>query len=166
MQRILKEQGAKAVQAVGRAGSLVPGLAPASPEDAFEDFVPVPRSPVYQNPAPSPQVMPVHAAEILPVAQPQLQPTVPVAPLFEAPPPASPRMEEGQVSFTRGGIGARPVFAPLEDRPEPMVAAPAPVQPEARTGSRQALLEALGELESARAAIGRVLATRDRLSGD
>ncbi len=40
VQRILKEQGAKAVQAVGRAGSLVPGLGPASPEDAFDDFVP------------------------------------------------------------------------------------------------------------------------------
>ncbi|MCU0818662.1 MAG: MerR family transcriptional regulator [Beijerinckiaceae bacterium] len=163
VQRILKEQGAKAVQAVGRAGSLVPGLAPASPEDAYDEVVPSP-SAAYQPPAPSPVYEPV--APPVAVTAPVLRPVTatPVLLPFDAPsqPAIAARMDDGQVSFTRGGLGARPAFAPVEDRMEP---AASPVVLEGNA-ARQALLEALGELESARAAIGRVLSTRDRLSGD
>ena len=75
------------------------------------------------------------------------------------------RMEEGQVSFTRGGIGIRP--APVDEHAEP---APLPASGTASAlagaTARKALLDALNELESARAAIGLVLANRDRLSSD
>jgi DNA-binding transcriptional MerR regulator len=167
VQRILKEQGAKAVQAVGRAGSLVPGLAPASPEDAYDDIVPLP-PPAYQPPAPSPVYEPVAPQPV--VTAPALRPVMPAPLPFEAPPPPpmAARMDDGQaafdgqVSFTRGGLGARSAFAPVEDRVEP-AASPAILEGNA---ARQALLEALGELETARAAIGRVLSSRDRLSSD
>jgi DNA-binding transcriptional MerR regulator len=170
VQRILKEQGAKAVQAVGRAGSLVPGLGPASPEDAFDDFVPqASPQPVYSAPAPSPppQAAPAYVPQPMPVPPPATQPALAPATLFDAPPPPPSRMEDAQVSFTRGGLGARPAFAPVDERPEPVSATPqTPADHQGQASRRQALLEALGELESARAAIGRVLASRDRMSGD
>lgn len=186
VQRILKEQGAKAVQAVGRAGGLVPGLGPASPDDLAEDFV-LPQAafepavapasaPVIPAPAPAipapPSPMPVATAP--PVATPPVAPVAPApAPMAAAPvsyagfaPPAASRMDEAQVSFTRGGIGARPSFAPVDEPPAAVASLPGAAVPPAGPAMRKALLDALNELESARAAIGMVLANRDRLSTD
>jgi len=159
VQRILKEQGPRGVQAVGRAGGLVPGLAPVSPEDvepapgaqARPDYPPPPAS------MPQPDQRPVSGfgdAAAQPVFETELPLGKPVLPPEQ---PAPPRPYDGQVSFTRGGIGVRHDLSP------------APVQAanpaEGTSAARLALIEALGELESARAAIGRVLAGRERVSG-
>lgn len=160
VQRILKEQGPRGVQAVGKAGGLVPGLAPAYPED--------------REPAPRQQpVRPDFPPPSKPVSQPEYRPgsgfgDFAVQPAFEVQPqveqpalpleqPAAPRPYEGQVSFTRGGIGVRHDLSPSP--------APASFPAEGGSAARLALVEALGELESARAAIGRVLAGRERVSG-
>lgn len=161
VQRILKEQGARAVQAVGKAGSLVPGLAPVHPDD--------------MDPAPTQgaSLQPAHAPPPVAAAQPVYrQPSgfgeFTPQPAFEAETPAErpaspldqppvPRPYEGQVSYTRGGIGARHDQSPACSPPS------APL--ETGNPARLALIEALGELESARAAIGRVLASRERISG-
>lgn len=165
VQRILKEQGARAVQAVGKAGSLVPGLSPAEPDDlelalpASLSSAPVQAPSFYPPPAvdpvPGPRApsgfgdfaaQPVFEAE---PARPAERPTLPL----DLPPML--RNLDGQVAFTRGGIGTR------SDFPAPTNAA----SPAGNASSvRSALIEALGELESARAAIGRVLAGRERLS--
>lgn len=151
VQRILKEQGPRGVQAVGKAGGLVPGLAPAYPEE--------------MEPAPRAATPPVYSPPAAPVSQPEHRPAAGFGDFaaqsaFEAElpleQPAPPRPYEGQVSFTRGGIGARHDLAPQP------VSAAMPV--EGGSAARLALVEALGELESARAAIGRVLANRERVS--
>lgn len=187
VQRILKEQGAKAVQAVGRAGGLVPGLGPASPDDLAEDFMlppaafepapaPTPASPAPPSPMPFAINPPVAAMPAAPVPPPPVPPA-PVAPApapVAAPPlpyagfapPAGPRMDEAQVSFTRGGIGARPTFAPVDEPPAAAASLSGSALPPAGPAMRKALLDALNELESARAAIGMVLANRDRLGTD
>jgi DNA-binding transcriptional MerR regulator len=171
VQRILKEQGVKAVQAVGREGGLVPGLGPASPEDAFEDFASAAPLPghygLVEPPAPPPSPLPPPPLPMAPPARvaPQTlqQPSPPPEPVFERPAGLSPRFDERQVSFTRGGLGARPA-SPLPVEPPAMAEAPA--LPPPHPSARQALLEALTELETARATIGRVLANRDRLSSE
>jgi hypothetical protein len=83
----------------------------------------------------------------------ELPPERSVLPLEQ---PVTPRPYDGQVSFTRGGIGQRHDYSPVT-----------PVAHPAAGGgtARLALVEALGELESARAAIGRVLAGRERSGG-
>ncbi len=165
VQRILKEQGAKAVQAVGRAGGLVPGLEPAAPEDdVFEDRA----APAAHTPPEPPRPMPEppHPDLFAPVFAPTQPAMTPPSPSQAVEPPSTAsRMKEGQVSFTRGGLGARPSSMPPN---EPSLAgqaasnAPQPAHPFAR----QAFLDALNELESARAAIGKVLAGRPRPGDD
>lgn len=160
VQRILKEQGPRGVQAVGRAGGLVPGLAPAYPDD----MEPAPRSPAQPEyaPPPAPRSQPEYRAgsgfgDFAP--QPAFEVETPLETPASPPDlPAIQRPHQGQVSFTRGGIGARPEFAPMP------VAVPHPAAG-GSSATRLALVEALGELESARAAIGRVLAGRERVSG-
>lgn len=170
VQRILKEQGAKAVQAVGRADGLVPGLAPASPNDAFEHDafehdVPPPAAHAPPEPPrptqapPPPEILtPVPASSQLVLA---LQP----APQAVEPPSTASRMKEGQVSFTRGGLGARASSMPPNEPSAAGQAASISPQP-AHPLARQAFLNALNELESARAAIGSILASRHRPGSD
>lgn len=167
VQRILKEQGARAVQAVGRAGGLVPGLEPATPEDdVFEDrAAPVARTP----PAPPrPAPAPPHPDLFAPVVAPTQPAVTPPSPSQVVEPSSmAARMKEGQVSFTRGGLGARPSFMPPDEPSTAEQAAsisPQPANPSA--SARQAFLDALNELESARAAIGKVLAGRPRPGDD
>lgn len=159
VQRILKEQGARAVQAVGKAGSLVPGLAPVHSED-METAPGAPMQPAYvPPPAAAPQ--PVHRqpsgfGEFAP--QPAFETEAPVErPASPLDQPPVPRHYDGQVSYTRGGIGARHDQSPAHNPPS--------APHESGNPARLALIEALGELESARAAIGRVLAGRERVSG-
>lgn len=158
VQRILKEQGPRGVQAVGKAGGLVPDLAPAHPED----LEPTPRTPARHDFQPPPA--PVMQPEYRPgsgfgdfAAQPAFEAELPLErPALPLEPPATPRPYDGQVSFTRGGIGARHDLS--------MSTVPASLPVEGGSAARLALVEALGELESARAAIGRVLAGRERVS--
>jgi hypothetical protein len=104
--------------------------------------------PVYRQPAGFGEFAPQPAFEAeAPVERPAL-------PLDQ---PAMPRHYDGQVSYTRGGIGAR------HDQSSAYSPPSAPL--EAGNPARLALVEALGELESARAAIGRVLASRERSGG-
>lgn len=147
VQRILKEQGVKSVQAVGRVGALVPGLGPA----VADDFEPMP--------APASELRPVPV-----IATPPVEPPFPLAhqPLQAVTSAQDPlafteTSSDQQVTFLRGGTVFRPV-----DENEP--ATPPAVMPPNET-HRALLREALGELEAVRASIGRVLAGRDRVSG-
>ncbi|MGL5446522.1 MAG: MerR family transcriptional regulator [Rhabdaerophilum sp.] len=159
VQRILKEQGPRGVQAVGKAGSLVPGFAPADPED-IEPGLAAPVQPVYAVPpmvAPEPAYRPSQGfGDVTP--PPSFKPeTVIERPTLPLDLPVAPRPHDGQVAYTRGGIGkqhdAVPAYSPpLASR-------------ETENSPKLALIEALGELESARAAIGRVLAGRERSNG-
>ena len=167
VQRILKEQGARAVQAVGRAGGLVPGLEPAAPEDdVFEDLA----APVAHTPPapPRPAPAPPHPDLFAPVVAPTQPAVTPPSPSQAVEPSSmAARMKEGQVSFTRGGLGARPSFMPPDELSTAEQAASISPQPANLSASaRQAFLDALNELESARAAIGKVLAGRPRPGDD
>jgi DNA-binding transcriptional MerR regulator len=155
VQRILKEQGPRAVQSVGRAGRLVPELAPAEPGD----LEPAVQTVAPATPAPSPAFRPPQGfGDFAP--QPVFEPEPQAErhpPLPLELPPIPRNNPDAQVSFTRGGIGgAQPAFPAS-------VSTPASAAP--GHAARLALIEALGELESARASIGRVLAGRERVSG-
>lgn len=181
VQRILKEQGARAVQAVGRGDGLVPGLAPASPNDAFEDdafeddafendaFEDVAPPPAaHAPPEPPRRTQAPPPPEILtpvPASSQQLVLALQPAPQAVEPPSTASRMKEGQVSFTRGGLGARPSSMPPNEPSLAGQAASISPQP-AHPFARKAFLDALNELESARAAIGRILASRHRPGAD
>ncbi|CAN1514398.1 HTH_MlrA-like_sg2 domain containing protein [Rhabdaerophilaceae bacterium] len=211
VQRILKEQGARAVQDVGRAGRLVAELpreasavpnAPSAVEPA-STFVepaavpasfsamrrtepasgegPLPNFPAQWGASRSSNVEDVLETKIAAVPEPvfesALVPDLAAREepklLFDLPPMPA---KESQVSFTRGGLEGResrfnPVASPdrgrhVEPDVEPAQTSVSPERPISSEpigradARRQHLLSALGELEQARAAIGRVLALR------
>ncbi len=128
VQRILKEQGAKAVQAVGRAGSLVPGLGPASPEDAFDDFVP------QASTATGLFMRPRRLRRHRPLRHMCAPDAGPAARTATCPCARNLVRRAASAPITHGGCAgllhpwrvwrARPVFAPVDERPEPVAAMP------------------------------------------
>lgn len=167
VQRILKEQGARAVQAIGRAGHLSGDLPPALPDDRLPAPPVIPAAliadqadiaPIRVPPVPAPVVIPTPPVAPKPPAPPALplleavqHPVAPIATPSPAPEPA-------HVAFTRGGLQSGRTGVP-ETPPTGSAPAPAPAVP-----SRRLWLEALGELESMRADIQRVLASREKTS--
>lgn len=182
VQRILKEQGARAVQDVGRAGRLIAGLQP-DPADFSEE--PSRSLPVAlpAEPDPSPAFSAMRRSEPVPHEGPL--PSFPAQwgggayvsppgfaeqplPAARMPPPVAewsapvpeqpPLQPNGEFPATRN-LPASPDF----QRPAPDSVPPsfAPALPDASAQHRrQALIEALAELEAARGVIAKVLSGR------
>lgn len=168
VQRILKEQGARAVQAIGRAGQMAGDLPPASLDDWQEvpllqaTVVEMPRSPSSPEPASPSAVMPVPPP--LPLEQSKATaerqlPWLETKPELTSLPPSKPVpvAQSGLVAYARGALQpGRSVVV----EPSPIIEKSAPAAPPL-SGRRQSL-DVLGELEAMRSDIQRVLASREK----